>query len=140
MPEPGPGYRGGLSDPVGRDRIDRGSADHGVRHAAQVAPATTREVVDRLFREEQGQAVATLIRVLGDFDLAEEAVQEAFAMALQRWPGQGLPRNPAARSEEHTSELQSRPHLVCRLLLEKKKKSQSQQPVDLRLTKTKPPD
>jgi RNA polymerase sigma-70 factor (ECF subfamily) len=40
--------------------------------------------------------VATLIRVLGDFDLAEEAVQEAFALALERWPGQGLPRNPAA--------------------------------------------
>jgi len=54
------------------------------------------EVVDRLFREESGRAVATLIRVLGDFDLAEEAVQEAFAKALETWPGQGLPRNPAA--------------------------------------------
>ncbi|MBI2781993.1 MAG: RNA polymerase sigma factor [Chloroflexi bacterium] len=54
------------------------------------------EVVDRLFREESGRAVATLIRVLGDFDLAEEAVQDAFAKALETWPGQGLPRNPAA--------------------------------------------
>jgi RNA polymerase sigma-70 factor (ECF subfamily) len=59
-------------------------------------PTATREVVDRLFRQEQGQAVATLIRVLGDFDLAEEAVQEAFAVALEKWPAQGLPRNPAA--------------------------------------------
>ena len=53
-------------------------------------------VVDRLFREESGRAVATLIRVLGDFDLAEEAVQDAFAKALETWPGKGVPRNPAA--------------------------------------------
>jgi RNA polymerase sigma-70 factor (ECF subfamily) len=54
------------------------------------------EVVDRLFRRESGRAVATLIRVLGDFDLAEEAVQEAFAVALQRWPVEGVPDNPGA--------------------------------------------
>jgi RNA polymerase sigma-70 factor (ECF subfamily) len=54
------------------------------------------EVVDRLFRRESGWAVATLIRVLGDFDLAEEAVQEAFAIALDRWPTDGIPDNPGA--------------------------------------------
>ena len=53
-------------------------------------------VVDRLFREEQGRAVATLIRVLGDFDLAEEAVQEAFITALETWPTRGVPDNPGA--------------------------------------------
>jgi RNA polymerase sigma-70 factor (ECF subfamily) len=53
-------------------------------------------VVDRLFREEAGRAVATLIRVLGDFDLAEEAVQEAFVVALERWPKVGIPDNPGA--------------------------------------------
>jgi RNA polymerase sigma-70 factor (ECF subfamily) len=53
-------------------------------------------VVDRLFREEAGRAVATLIRVLGDFDLAEEAVQDAFAKALEAWPAHGVPRNPGA--------------------------------------------
>jgi len=53
-------------------------------------------VVDRLFREEQGRAVATLIRVLGDFDLAEEAVQEAFISALETWPTRGVPDNPGA--------------------------------------------
>jgi RNA polymerase sigma-70 factor, ECF subfamily len=52
--------------------------------------------VDRLFREEQGRAVATLIRVLGDFDLAEEAVQEAFVTALEVWPRRGVPDNPGA--------------------------------------------
>ena len=55
-----------------------------------------RAVVDRLFREEQGRAVATLIRVLGDFDLAEEAVQDAFITALETWPERGIPDNPGA--------------------------------------------
>jgi RNA polymerase sigma-70 factor (ECF subfamily) len=56
----------------------------------------THEVVDRLFREGSGRAVATLIRVLGDFDLAEEMIQEAFVAALETWPARGLPDNPAA--------------------------------------------
>jgi RNA polymerase sigma-70 factor (ECF subfamily) len=56
----------------------------------------TQEVVDRLFREEQGRAVATLIRVTGDFDLAEEAVQDAFITALELWPERGIPSNPGA--------------------------------------------
>jgi RNA polymerase sigma-70 factor (ECF subfamily) len=54
------------------------------------------EVVDRLFREESGRAVATLIRLLGDFDLAEEAVADAFLVAVERWPSDGLPANPGA--------------------------------------------
>ena len=52
--------------------------------------------VERVFREEWAHAVAILIRVLGDFDLAEDAVQEAFATALERWPKDGEPRNPGA--------------------------------------------
>jgi RNA polymerase sigma-70 factor (ECF subfamily) len=56
----------------------------------------TDEVVDRLFRRESGRAVAALIRALGSFDLAEDAVQEAFVVALERWPGEGLPDNPGA--------------------------------------------
>jgi RNA polymerase sigma-70 factor (ECF subfamily) len=58
--------------------------------------ADARAVVDRLFRDESGRAVATLIRVLGDFDLAEEAVQEAFVTALEVWPARGVPDNPGA--------------------------------------------
>ena len=54
------------------------------------------DVVDRLFREESGRAVATLIRVTGDFDLAEEAVQEAFVVALETWPERGVPDKPGA--------------------------------------------
>lgn len=56
----------------------------------------TEDVIDRLFRHEAGRAVAALIRVTGDFDLAEEAVQEAFITAMQRWQRDGVPENPAA--------------------------------------------
>ena len=58
--------------------------------------AATDEVVDDLFRRESGRAVATLIGVAGSFDLAEDAVQEAFSIALQRWPRDGVPDNPGA--------------------------------------------
>jgi len=51
---------------------------------------------ETLYREERPRALATLIRILGDFDLAEEALQEAFAAALDPWPAAGVPRNPRA--------------------------------------------
>jgi RNA polymerase sigma-70 factor, ECF subfamily len=50
--------------------------------------------VGRIFREESGRSLAALIRVFGDIDLAEDAVQEAFAAALRKWPGNGVPPNP----------------------------------------------
>ncbi len=50
--------------------------------------------LDRTFRESAGRAVATLVRVFGDIDLAEDAVQEAFAVATERWPADGVPPNP----------------------------------------------
>ena len=51
--------------------------------------------IERVFREESGRAVASLVRVFGDIDIAEEAVQEAFAVAVARWPETGLPPSPA---------------------------------------------
>ncbi len=54
------------------------------------------EAVDEVFRREAGRVLATLIRLLGDFDLAEEARQDAFAAALEQWPVQGIPVNPRA--------------------------------------------
>ncbi len=50
----------------------------------------------RIYREEAGRVLATLIRLVGDFDLAEEALQEAFAAAAEQWPRSGAPDNPAA--------------------------------------------
>ncbi len=52
--------------------------------------------IEEVFREEWGRAVAILTRVLGDLDRSEDAVQDAFAVALERWPRDGLPRNPGA--------------------------------------------
>src|SRR5258707_1720539 len=52
------------------------------------------DAIGRIFREESGRSVAALIRVFGDIDVAEDAVQEAFAVALRKWPGDGLPPNP----------------------------------------------
>ncbi|MEJ3652085.1 RNA polymerase sigma factor [Actinomycetes bacterium KLBMP 9759] len=54
-----------------------------------------RHVIERIYRAEYGRAVAVLTRVFGDIDVAEEAVQEAFAAAVQRWPRDGLPPSPA---------------------------------------------
>src|ERR1700726_4867810 len=51
---------------------------------------------ESVFREQSGRITATLIRISGSFDLAEEALQEAFAAALGRWPETGIPDNPAA--------------------------------------------
>ena len=55
-----------------------------------------RDVVDEVYRTESRRVLATLIRVLGDFDLAEEAMHEAFASAVQQWPRDGVPDNPRA--------------------------------------------
>ena len=51
--------------------------------------------IDRVFREENGRAVAVLVRAFGDIDVAEDAVQDAFAEAVRRWPATGLPPSPA---------------------------------------------
>jgi hypothetical protein len=53
-----------------------------------------RVLLDSLYRVESGRVLATLIRLLGDFDLAEDAMHEAFAAALSLWPGSGIPGNP----------------------------------------------
>ena len=62
---------------------------------AEPGPAAY-DAVDRIFREESGRVVAGLIRAVGDIDLAEESVQEAFVAALEHWPRDGLPPNPGA--------------------------------------------
>jgi RNA polymerase sigma-70 factor, ECF subfamily len=53
-------------------------------------------ILDQVFRDQWGRVLAALIGFLGDFDLAEEAAQEAFAIAAERWPRDGAPANPAA--------------------------------------------
>jgi RNA polymerase sigma-70 factor (ECF subfamily) len=59
-------------------------------------PVDIRAHLDAVYRAESGRVLATLIRLLGDFDLAEDAMHDAFAIALRRWPAEGLPANPRA--------------------------------------------
>lgn len=56
--------------------------------------AHVREIVDRTYRDDSRRVLATLIRLLGDFDVAEEALQDAFVAAIERWPVDGVPANP----------------------------------------------
>jgi len=60
-----------------------------------ISPPVT-ELIARLYREESRRVLATLIRLLGDFDLAEEALHEAFRSAVEQWPQSGVPDNPRA--------------------------------------------
>src|SRR5579864_2481110 len=119
--------RCGIFPPVKKSSI-RGTAQ-------PLAMDELQTTIDSVFRQESGRILATLIRISGSFDLAEEAMQEAFATAVANWPAKGVPDNPGAwltsvahrklmdhsrrertrrekqepllRSEEHTSELQS---------------------------------
>ena len=88
--------RRGRPDPRGADRDRRGQADPGARLSGDAHAADARDAVALAFREDHGRALATLIRVLGDFDLAEEAVADAYLVALEHWPVDGIPDNPGA--------------------------------------------
>jgi RNA polymerase sigma-70 factor (ECF subfamily) len=70
-------------------------AEPGPGTAGFVGPAAY-DAVERVFREESGRVVAGLIRAVGDIDLAEESVQDAFIAAIEHWPRDGLPPNPGA--------------------------------------------
>ena len=63
---------------------------------SEVSTDDARTAVERIYRTESRRVLATLIRLLGDFDRAEEALHDAFAAALQQWPASGLPANPRA--------------------------------------------
>jgi RNA polymerase sigma-70 factor (ECF subfamily) len=87
-----------------RGRLGRGAPGHRLRAPRRAGREPRRggaglsadADLDRLFRRESAQAVAALTRALGDLDRAEEAVQDAYATALERWPRDGAPANPAA--------------------------------------------
>src|SRR6185436_8345927 len=62
----------------------------------QISGDLTSEMLDSIYRSESRRVLASLIRLLGDFDLAEDALQDAFAAAMERWPTSGVPDNPRA--------------------------------------------
>ena len=63
---------------------------------AETSLDTARTLVDELYRSDSRRVFATLVRLIGDFDLAEEALHEAFAAAVEQWPRDGVPANPSA--------------------------------------------
>jgi RNA polymerase sigma-70 factor (ECF subfamily) len=64
--------------------------------SGDIAATEARARVDAVYREESRRVFATLVRLLGDFDLAEEALHDAFASAMEQWPREGIPANPRA--------------------------------------------
>ena len=85
------GRKVGPRDP---DAADRSAADEAAPRRHRRVPSIPPEI-GRVFRREYGRAVAVLIRAFGSIDVAEEAVQDAFATALEKWPAAGLPPSPA---------------------------------------------
>src|SRR5713226_4495006 len=74
---------------------DRSVGDgNGVDRAGDAPTGVGEATIGRVFREESGRSVATLIRVFGQIEIAEDSVQDAFALALRVWPRDGLPPNP----------------------------------------------
>src|SRR5271167_201931 len=63
---------------------------------AEYSAEQVREKVDSVYRSESRRIFATLIRLLGDFELAEDALHDAFSAALEQWPKEGVPANPRA--------------------------------------------
>jgi len=59
-------------------------------------PEQIRQIVDEVYRTESRRVFATLIRLLGDFDLAEDAMHDAFRVAMEQWQKKGIPSNPRA--------------------------------------------
>jgi RNA polymerase sigma-70 factor, ECF subfamily len=86
----GPSGEAGAAERAG----ERAAADSGTENPSTVAAA--RAAVEAVYRNESRRVLATLIRVLGDFELAEDAMQEAFAAAVAQWPRDGVPSNPRA--------------------------------------------
>src|ERR1700693_457313 len=75
-------------------KLIRGSCFAKVVVMSEPSTEQIRELLDSLYRVDSGRILATLIRLLGDFDLAEEAMHEAFAAALSLWPKSGVPDSP----------------------------------------------
>jgi len=92
MTEDAAARSGSIEDSGGEVRHVGNSANP-ARETEEVA-GRIRETVDSVYRSESRRVLATLIRLLGDFDLAEEAMQDAIATALEKWPVEGVPANP----------------------------------------------
>src|SRR5579871_4816182 len=85
-----------ISLPPSVDRTACSQIDSRPRENLKMPVVDIAQAVEELYRSDWGRIVATLIGLLGDFDLAEEYAQEAFAAALNQWPASGIPESPRA--------------------------------------------
>jgi RNA polymerase sigma-70 factor (ECF subfamily) len=91
----------GSEAPLVEDRLDRGEADREVRVKEAGTPSSpgawleARRAIEDVVHDASGRVLGALVRSLGDFGLAEDALQDAIAGALERWPVDGVPANPA---------------------------------------------
>src|SRR3712207_4790118 len=81
-----------------QSRLLRASRPRGLAASKSVLSSTSvrRDLIDDVYRQHSRRVLATLIRLLRDFDIAEEALHDAFVAAMERWPNEGVPRNPVA--------------------------------------------
>jgi RNA polymerase sigma-70 factor, ECF subfamily len=81
---------------MGKENVGLCKPSHEDLSTVSEAPTQVRELVDKVYRSESRQVLATLIRLLGDFDAAEEALHDAFTAAVEQWVRDGAPANPRA--------------------------------------------
>src|SRR5262245_26167269 len=85
---------GGKNWTANRLRFAAGQRTQGMMSVIEIDPQQIRQLLADVYRDESRRVFATLIRLLGDFDLAEEAMHDAFAAAAEQWPREGVPKNP----------------------------------------------
>jgi len=85
-----------MSEPRFDDDVEARFGWRGLSPATACSARDAREAVDAVYRSESRRVLATLIRLLGDFELAEEALHDAFAAAVEQWPREGTPAHPRA--------------------------------------------
>src|SRR5688572_30043640 len=88
--------RKSLARDTARSKFGRSLTSASSKRDVTVVPDGVRERIEQVWRSDSRRVLATLIRLLGDFDLAEEAVQDAFTAAVDRWPREGVPANATA--------------------------------------------
>ena len=85
-----------MSEPRFDQELDARLGRRGPSPATACNAHSARDAVDAVYRAESRRVLATLIRLLGDFELAEEALHDAFAAAVEQWPREGTPAHPRA--------------------------------------------
>lgn len=104
------GFKSGVKDVCKRKLIVQDPKEHTHITAGPTTNAQVREVLDKTYTDESRRILATLIRLIGDFDIAEDAMHDAFAAAAEQWVQEGIPSNPRVRELALSAILKHREH------------------------------